>query len=253
MPKSLAEIKRDAMLKQRMAAMFGSSTDPVRGYFEQEGVVALVKKIALEVVERFLQGSEFQGEVSDMVMKEAMRHVRHGEDGRDGAEGPPGPPGPRGAAGPAGPPGPPGAIGKPGPKGEPGIGVPGLPGKDGSPDTGEQIVQKLNELPIEPRYQIDAKHIKNLPKGQESVALHRGGVKLVWNTVLEGTVNGSNTDFTIPASQPLPKSGLLVIEARGVIKSADNSDLTISGRTITFTSAPPEGSAQPRIILYEGQ
>lgn len=32
------------------------------------------------------------------------------------------------------------------------------------PDTGEETVFKINELPIKPEYQIDAAHIKNLPK-----------------------------------------------------------------------------------------
>lgn len=37
-------------------------------------------------------------------------------------------------------------------------------GRDGSPDTGEQIVEKINNLEIDEQYQIDASHIKNLPK-----------------------------------------------------------------------------------------
>lgn len=40
----------------------------------------------------------------------------------------------------------------------------GKDGKDGSPDTGEQIVDKINALDTDPENQIDAKHIKNLPK-----------------------------------------------------------------------------------------
>jgi len=41
----------------------------------------------------------------------------------------------------------------------------GKDGKDGSPDTGEEIVSKINELPTDNEdYKIDAKHIKNLPK-----------------------------------------------------------------------------------------
>lgn len=31
-------------------------------------------------------------------------------------------------------------------------------------DTGEELVNKINELPVEADFQIDAKHIKNLPK-----------------------------------------------------------------------------------------
>lgn len=44
-------------------------------------------------------------------------------------------------------------------------GVDGIDGKDGSPDTGEQIVAKINELSSDKEEnQIDASHIKNLPK-----------------------------------------------------------------------------------------
>lgn len=51
-------------------------------------------------------------------------------------------------------------------------GVNGLPGKDGSPDTGKEIVVKVNGLPIQPEFQIDASHIKNLPKATKN---KRGG------------------------------------------------------------------------------
>ena len=51
--------------------------------------------------------------------------------------------------------------GEKGEQGDPGI---SLPGKDGSPDTGEQIVEKINGLELDPDKQIDASHIKNLPK-----------------------------------------------------------------------------------------
>lgn len=39
----------------------------------------------------------------------------------------------------------------------------GIDGKDGSPDTGEDIVQKINALALDPDLKIDASHIKNLP------------------------------------------------------------------------------------------
>lgn len=42
--------------------------------------------------------------------------------------------------------------------------IKGIDYSDGSPDTGEQIVDKINELSITSDNQIDASHIKNLPK-----------------------------------------------------------------------------------------
>lgn len=130
------------------------------------------------------------------------------------------------------------------------------PPKDGSPDSGEQIVSKINGLPLTPDQQIDAKHIKNLPKGDaKSTGLHRGGIKLVWNTQLTGTVNGTNAVFTVPASLPSPKDSKFIVAARGVLKDTDSGDFTVStdNRTITFAAAPPNGSSQPRIILYHGK
>jgi hypothetical protein len=124
--------------------------------------------------------------------------------------------------------------------------------------SGEEIVQLINDLPIEPSKQIDAKHIKNLPETKREGTklgggIARGGMKLAWNVVLEGSVNGTNTVFTIPASQPNPVDNKYIVEARGGFKSADNGDFTVSNsnRTITFTQAPPNGSNQPRIAIYQ--
>lgn len=43
-------------------------------------------------------------------------------------------------------------------------GEPGEPGKDGTEIPGEEIVSKINKLEVVSEKQIDAKHIKNLPK-----------------------------------------------------------------------------------------
>src|SRR3990167_9266074 len=126
--------------------------------------------------------------------------------------------------------------------------------RDGSPDTGKEIVDKVNELPIEPRFQIDAKHIKGLkdPRLGKSMGIARGGLKLVWNTQLDGTINGVNNVFTVPTASPTPKDSSFLVSARGVLKDVDSGDFTVSNgnRTITFVSAPPNGSARPRIPLY---
>lgn len=125
---------------------------------------------------------------------------------------------------------------------------------------GQKIVTKINDLPLNPAFQIDAKHIKNLPKadkreGTSIGSVHRGGLKLVWNVALSGTVNGVNTVFTVPAGQPDPKDDKFIISVRGVLKTEDAGDFTVSNsnRTITFASAPPDGSDSPRIILYHGK
>lgn len=125
-------------------------------------------------------------------------------------------------------------------------------------ETGQEIVEKINSLEIKPSLQIDAKHIKNLPVRQGtdmSGGIARGGLKLIWNTKLSGLVNGSNAVFTIPAGKPDPKDDKFIVSVRGVLKTADAGDFTVSNsnRTITFPSALPNGSDSPRIILYHGK
>ncbi len=36
-------------------------------------------------------------------------------------------------------------------------------------DSGEEIVDKINDLPLDDEFKIDAKHIKNLPKGNTTI------------------------------------------------------------------------------------
>ena len=57
-----------------------------------------------------------------------------------------------------------GIDGKDGERGSDGID--GKDGKDGSPDTGKDIVFKINELPENDEFKIDASHIKNLPESK---------------------------------------------------------------------------------------
>ena len=101
-----------------------------------------------------------------------------GDQGKVGSVGPQGPMGPQGLVGPQGPQGEIGKIGKTGltglqgligPQGPTGpigkIGPQGEPGKDGSPDTGKDIIDKINSQSIDDdEFKIDAKHIKGLPK-----------------------------------------------------------------------------------------
>jgi hypothetical protein len=129
-------------------------------------------------------------------------------------------------------------------------------GKDSSNLEGKDIVQRINDLELTEDKQIDAKHIKGLPKEKEmreSVALFRGGLKLIWNIELNGTVDGVNATFTIPGNYPEPKEGKIIVSARGVLKDETSGDFTISGRTIVFAGIPPLGSAQPRVVLYHGK
>lgn len=75
----------------------------------------------------------------------------------------------------------------------------GEPGKNGSPDTGEQIINKVNELPIKPEFQIDAKHVKNFPeKVIERITKRIGGGVSVDYKDLSSQLNGSIKTFVLP-------------------------------------------------------
>lgn len=108
-----------------------------------------------------------------------------------------GPPGPRGAFI-IGSPGLPGSkgdtvVGPPGPKGDTVVGPPG------SPDTGEDIVKKINSLELLSYKQIDASHIKNLPEAPKVKfqGVLRGGMETIRQDSLSSQLNGSAKTFTL--------------------------------------------------------
>lgn len=69
----------------------------------------------------------------------------------------------------------------------------GRAGKDGSPDTGEQIVDKINELEPEPKKQIDFLHIKNFPWNE----IKKIGNNLIsWGGGIWGSITGTLSDQT---------------------------------------------------------
>ena len=74
-------------------------------------------------------------------------------------------------------------------------GINGSNGKDGSPDTGEDIVTKINELGISLDTQIDASHIKNLPK--EKGNNYYGG-SLIKELVAGANISIDNSSISYP-------------------------------------------------------
>lgn len=110
------------------------------------------------------------------------------------------------------------------------------PGRDGSPDTGAQIVQKINALPETSDKQIDVSHIKNLisliKKYAEVPALGRrtggGGITIETPT---GTVNGVNATFDVTMS---PK--YLVIDS---VSKFEGIHYTITNSRITIIDGSP--------------
>lgn len=180
-------------------------------------------------------------------------------------EGPPGPPGPKGEPGPQGPVG----IGKEGPRGIPGPqgetgprglqGYRGEPGKNGSPDTGKDIVAKINALDLEKGPKIDKEHIKGLKTLEDDVqealvnsrraAFYGGSTTL--NYDISSLLNGSTKTFDLPAGAQV----LLVQFSSTPWIARPTVDYTVSSGQITFTSQIDEtqtlASGQTVVILYK--
>lgn len=135
----------------------------------------------------------------------------------------------------------------------------GRDGKDGSPDTGGQIVGKINALPTnDAKMMIDASHIKNLeayvkrflPSGKNesrSARMGRGTGSIAQVYDLSSQCNGSNKVFTIPTNSRV--LGLWSTQFPLVYKPG--TDFTVAGTTLTLSAgvgAPEEG--QTLIVIY---
>lgn len=177
-----------------------------------------------------------------------------GEPGLDGEMGPEGPIGPRGPRGPrglkgekgdTGEDGKEGPVGPQGEKGEQGEkGDAGEPGKDGSPDAGEEIVKKVNDLEAKPPFQIDFIHIKNFPwhkvKGEES-----GGLVSWGNPLSVEEVDGS------PA---VPNVTKLIFSSGTVTDNSDGSVTVSTGgnNTLAQTLALGNLTGGNDIVVSDG-
>lgn len=113
--------------------------------------------------------------------------------------------------------------------------------------TGEEIVNKVNALPIEPRYQIDAKHIKNFPKTlAKTLSKKGGGGDIVMFYDLSSQTDGSTLSFTVPYGRRAIVLGSdfpsVLMEGNGFTVNASRTTLTL-----TVANAPSTGSQ----LLYQ--
>ena len=152
----------------------------------------------------------------------------------------------------------PGPQGDQGPKGEPGKdgeSVVGPSGKDGSPDTPVQVRDKLETIKDGEKLSIQAiqdlvEKLEELEKkqvggiGKKGQAYGSIRTRYIDDETPSGTIDGSNTSFTI-SKAPNPVNSLKVYV--GGIRLRVTEDYTFSGRTITFTTAPLTNS----IILVD--
>lgn len=113
-------------------------------------------------------------------------------------------------------------------------------GKDGSPDTPSQIINKIHEAKEKiKRSKIEGleEEIKRL---EQNIFFKKGGG--MGNVITEtpsGTVNNSNTVFTLSY---VPKTNSLILLWQGQFqRSGASFEYTISGKTITFNTAPTSG------------
>ena len=119
----------------------------------------------------------------------------------------------------------------------------GRDGKDGSIIEGKEIIDKVNSLKISSEFQIDAKHIKNLPTtklGARDNIVRGGGASVRGPEIPTGTIDGANTTFT---TSETPKASSVMLFVNGAFqREGSGQDFTMSGRTITFVVAPQTNS-----------
>ena len=113
-----------------------------------------------------------------------------------------------------------------GEKGEPGLS--GTPGKDGSPDTAEQVRDKLSSLEGEER--LDAKYIKNLPNQKAY-----GGVRTFQN-LLDVNIS-SPTNGQVPVYNSTNQRWENGAVSGGIADSFEtvSKNLDASGATLNYT------------------
>ena len=130
----------------------------------------------------------------------------------------------------------------------------GKDGKDGSPDTSDEIRNKLELLQGDERLNRTA--IKGLEELKEEIEelksrptrMGEGGFSAIamqqhilpW-TEMTGTVDGSNTTFTL-GQAPNPTNSLEVMVGGSPLFLTDDFTYTASTRTVEFLTAPPSGA-----------
>src|SRR3990167_6554202 len=120
--------------------------------------------------------------------------------------------------------------------------------------SGEKIVDKINELPIEPEFQIEKEHIKGLEDELKAIRSGpRGGggaSRGVFQPKLDrfkDDCNGSNKTFYL-SREPLATDTIEVSGTDFPIILDPTVDFTVSGKTLTLTSAVPAPSLGATLI-----
>lgn len=146
-----------------------------------------------------------------------------------------------------------GAKGKDGTNGKDGLkGKDGNKGNDGSQDTGLDIVNKINDLPISPSSMIDASHIKNLPTVMTGGG---GGVRRNVSAKniredLSSQCDGATKTFTIAGNYKEDTLQLFSTQFPIVYRPVVDFTETGGGTTLTSEVGAPQ-TGQTLVALYE--
>jgi len=118
-----------------------------------------------------------------------------------------------------------------------------------NPVTGEEVVKKINDLPLEEEYKIDVEHINGLDEKFDKIKSEIGRsssggitdlrIQQAFKYILKtqqptGLINGSNTTYTV--SQPIFAILSMTINGETI---AQLPNYTIKGNQIIFSTALP--------------
>lgn len=183
-----------------------------------------------------------------------------GEQGEKGDQGETGPQGRQGIQGVKGDRGDKGEKGDKGDQGEAGISIEGADGKDGSPDTADDIRNKLELLPDGEKLKIGAiedlerrldeiHKVARAQKGGNSIAYSRGQIKLY---DLSSLLDGSTTTFPLPAFWRVltVQSSSFPNALRPTIDYTVDAKVPSISFTTQITAAATLGAGQTVTVLY---
>ncbi len=180
-----------------------------------------------------------------------LAQVRNGRDGKDGKDG-------KSITGPRGPQGPRGPEGK---QGRSFVALRGEPGRDGSPDTGPQIVQKLEELDGDNRLskdavrgielleaQISAIELRPVGRGgAKGIGLYVGGARKIMTAQAINLIAGNNVSITY--AQANGRNDITISATGG---SGSFSVLAATG-TVDDSNTSFTFASEPALVVVNGQ
>lgn len=145
--------------------------------------------------------------------------------------------------------------GRDGKDGKPGRSIIGPPGRDGSPDRGDEIVQKINALPKDAP-QIDAHHIKGLPSADELVAWIKKNKSLEFRDIKNAPLNfgdmrwhGGAGKFTVLSDVPHSYTGSAGLYLR-VNSSETGLEFVGASSIITWHTETPTGPINDTNVTF---